>query len=84
MTNRTPLTDRRGRCYESKPHPGRVVRVMYRPYDHVYNRTSLNTWRIEVIANSTKPSTIGRCTTVTEHTIQTRYRELRKENGHDD
>lgn len=59
----------KGKRYESKQDPGRVVQVKY-------VSTELGTYSVEVIANEKNPKTIGRRTNVSEITLTTRYKEL--------
>lgn len=64
----------KGKRYESKQDPGRVVQVKY-VFPYMFDGETRN-FSVEVIANEKNPKTIGRRTTVTEKTLTTRYKEL--------
>lgn len=64
----------KGKRYESKQDPGRVVQVKH-AYPVMFEGETRN-FTIQVIANEKNPKTVGRRTTVTEKTLTTRYKEL--------
>lgn len=71
----------KGKRYESKQDPGRVVRVKWPAFNPPQPRTATSDperrrWVVEVIANPSNPKTVGRRTTVTGKTLLGRYREL--------